>query len=58
MFPDGNIRKYTWTSPDKTIHYIDQILKYTWMSNLTGEPADTDHYLVVAKLRKGLLVSK
>ena len=29
MFPHGNIRKHTWTSPDKTIHYINQILKYT-----------------------------
>jgi hypothetical protein len=28
------------------------------MSNLTGELTDTDHYLEVAKLREGLLVSK
>ena len=58
MFPHGNIREYTWTSPDKTIHYIDQILKYAWMFNLIGELTNTDHYLVVAKLRDRLLVSK
>lgn len=28
------------------------------MFNLTGELTDTDHYLVVAKLRERLLVSK
>lgn len=28
------------------------------MSNLIGELTDTDHYLVVAKLRERLLVSK
>jgi hypothetical protein len=52
MFPHGNIRKYTWISPDKTIHFI------YLMSNVTVQLIDTDHYLVVARVRERLLVSK
>jgi hypothetical protein len=59
-----NIHKYTWTSPyGKTHNQIDHILIGRWQSSvldyevvgkLTG---DTDHYLVVAKVREKLVVS-
>jgi hypothetical protein len=66
MFPHRNIQEYTWTSPDGTTHNkIDHILiDRTWHSSLLdaqsfrGADCDTDHYLVVAKLRERLAVSK
>ena len=66
MFTRRNIHKYTWTSPDgKTHNRIDHILMdRRWLSNVLnvrsfkGADCDTDHYLVVAKFRERLAVSK
>jgi len=65
MFPHRNIHKYTWTPSDgKTHNQIDHILiDRRWQSSILevqscrGADCDTDHYLVVAKLRERLAVS-
>jgi hypothetical protein len=57
---------YTWTSPDgKTHNQIDHILiDRRWNSSILdvrsfrGANCDTDHYLVVAKVRERLAVNK
>jgi endonuclease/exonuclease/phosphatase family metal-dependent hydrolase len=66
MFPHRNIHKYNWTSPDgKTNNQIEHVLidrrrksNILDVPSLTGAECDTDHYLVVAKLRERLAVSK
>jgi len=59
MFPHRNILKYTWTSPaGKTRTQIDhKLIDRKWHANildvrpLSGADCDTDHCLVVAKVR-------
>jgi len=66
MFLHQNIHRCTWTSPDgKTHNQIGHILiDRRWHSGILdaqsfrGADCDTDHYLVVAKVREGLAVSK
>ena len=66
MFPHRNIHKYTWTFPDgKTHSQIDHVwIDRRWHSNILdvrsfrGADSDTDHYLVVSKVRESLAVSK
>ena len=66
MFPHRNIHKYTRTPPDgKTHSQIDHILTdRRWHSSILdvrsfrGADFGTDHYLVVAKVRERLAVSK
>jgi hypothetical protein len=66
MFPHCNIHKFTWTSPDGQIYnQIDHILiDRRRHSILLDVPScreancNTDHYLVVEKVRERLAVSK
>jgi hypothetical protein len=65
-FPFCNINKFTWTSPDGNTHnQIDHILidrrqhsRVTDVQCFREADCDTDHYLVVAKVRERLAVSK
>jgi len=66
MFLHHNIRKYTCTSPVRKTHYqTDYILiDRRWHSSilnvrsLRGADCDTDYYLVVAKVRERMAVSR
>ena len=66
MFPHQNFHKYTWTSPDgKNHNQIDHILiDRRWQASVLdvrsfrGADCDTDHYLVMAKVRERLAVGK
>jgi hypothetical protein len=66
MFPHHKIHKYTWTSPEgNTQNQIDHVLiDRRWHSSILdvrsfrGADCDTDQYLVVAKVRERLAVSK
>ena len=66
MFPHRNIHKYTWTSPDgKNHNQINHVLiDWRWHSSVLdvrsfrGADCDTDHYLVIAKVRERLAVRK
>jgi hypothetical protein len=66
MFPHRNIHKVTWTSPDgRTHNQIDHILIHRRRHSSTldarsfrAADCDTDHCLVVAKVRERLAVSK
>ena len=66
MFLYRNIHKYIWTSPDgNTYSLIDHMLTdRRWHSRILdvrsfrGADCDTNYYLVVAKVRERLTVSK
>jgi hypothetical protein len=66
MFPHQNTHKYTRTSPDgKTHNQIDHELIHRRppasildVRSFRGADCDTDHYLVLAKVRERLAVRK
>jgi hypothetical protein len=65
MFPHRNIPKYNWTSPDGKIRNQDHILidrrrhaSVLDVRSFRGTDCDSDHYLVVAKVREKLALSK
>jgi len=66
MSPHWNIHKYNWNSPDGNTHnQTDHVLIHMrWHSSILdvwsfrGADCDTDHFLVVVKVREILTVSK
>jgi hypothetical protein len=66
MFPHCGIHKYTWTSPEgKTHNQIDHILidrrrhcSILDVRFFRGADCDSEHYLVVSKVRERLEVNK
>jgi hypothetical protein len=66
MFPHRKIHKYTWTSAEGNTHnQIHHVLRDRRRHSsildvrpFRGDDCDTDHYLVVAKVRERLAASK
>jgi hypothetical protein len=64
MFLHCKIHRYTWTSPEGNNHIDRVLMDRRWHSSILdvqsfrGADCDTDHYLVVAKVRERLAVSK
>jgi len=65
MFPHRNVQKYTWNSPDeKTHNQVDHtLIDRRWsiifdVLSIRGAECETDHYLVIAKVRERLAVRK
>jgi hypothetical protein len=66
MFLNRNVHKFAWASPDGMTHnLIDHILidrkrhsNVLDVLSFRGANCDTDHYLVVTKVRKRLVVTK
>jgi hypothetical protein len=64
--PYRDIHKHTWTSPDGVTHnQIDHVLiderrhsNLLYIRSFGGADCDTDHYLIVEKLKERLSVSK
>jgi len=60
IFVHQKIHKYTWTSPDGMTHnlIVHILIDRRWQSSIftvwsfRGVDCDTDHYLVVAKVRE------
>jgi hypothetical protein len=59
MFPHCNIHKYTWTSPEGKIHnqtdHVSDRRRHSSIldvRNFRRAACDTDHYLVIAKVRR------
>jgi endonuclease/exonuclease/phosphatase family metal-dependent hydrolase len=65
-FPRRDIYKYIWTFPDGVTHnQVDHVLidkirhsSISVVKSFRGADCDTDHYPIVAKLRKRISVSK
>jgi hypothetical protein len=66
MFPHRNVHKCIWTSPDENTHnQIYDILigrrrhsSVLDVRSFSAADCDTDHYLVVAKIRERIAVNK
>jgi hypothetical protein len=66
MFPHHSIHKYTWTSPDgkkhnRIVHILIDRRRHSSVLDIQsfrGADCDTNHCLVIAKVRERLAVSK